>query len=222
MELVHSKHEPGVPSTNHINVRFVPLSPVQFQIRHAMNTPSPNPHGKGAASLFAMASRFEPAVPMAGLKDPELGPEHSHFADLVARPEKLEQALRAARAENDAFAASRTVSHRSPQPSSGSPPRIESAGKTPGIRAGESREIEFTLEAPAAKSVKLAADFTGWQKCPLHLAPSGRGVWSGVIRLEPGEYAYRFIVDGQWCDDPRTTRRVRNPYGTENALLVVS
>lgn len=51
---------------------------------------------------------------------------------------------------------------------------------------------------------------------------SENGEWFSVIWLAPGQYSYRFIVDGQWCDDPCATQRVPNPFGTENALLVVA
>ena len=215
MDLVHSNNEPGVPSPmNHINVRFVPFSTLRLQIRHAMKTAT-NPNHAVVASLFERASRFDYSAPAAGLKNLIPGPEHSHFADLLAEPEKLKEALRAAREENDAFAASRTI--REP----GAPAKIDVAGKIPASPVREIRKVQFVLEAPDAKSVKLAADFTDWEKCPLDMIPSRTGVWSAVVPLEPGEYPYRFIVDGQWWDDPRSSRRVGNPYGTRNALMVV-
>jgi len=59
---------------------------------------------------------------------------------------------------------------------------------------------EFHLEAPAAESVQMAADFTDWEKSPLDLIPGSDGVWFLIVPLLPGEYHYRFIVDGQWED----------------------
>jgi hypothetical protein len=209
------------PDEPHNYVRFVHFSPLQLQIRHDMNTSRVSQNESQIAALFRVASRIGQTSPAAGLKDPELGPEHSRFADLVAQPEKLEEALRAARAENDAFAASRTIRLDAPRTGWSPPPQIEIAVKSPGKSAHGIQHIRFSIEAPAAKSVQLVADFTDWEKCPLDLIVSGSGVWSGIVPLEPGVYAYRFIVDGQWCDDPRATQRIPNPYGSENALLAV-
>jgi hypothetical protein len=146
------------------------------------------------------------------------------FTELASHPEKLEAALRAARSENDAFAATRrygryaTTSHtatgvayrsgRSPDGSPELPPEI--------------REVEFQLEAPAATSVMLAATFTAWERFPLGLARMRDGIWSIFVPLLPGIYAYRFIVDGRWCDDPRADLCMPGlPGGSGPALKVV-
>ncbi len=84
-------------------------------------------------------------------------------------------------------------------------------------------KAEFHLEAPTACSVKLAADFTDWEKHPLHLIKSEDGVWFTVVPLSPGEYSYRFIVDGQWRSDPHPARCVssQSDSGSENSVLIV-
>jgi len=81
--------------------------------------------------------------------------------------------------------------------------------------------VEFSLHAPAARSVKLAADFTKWDQSPVDLT-NVNGVWRATIPLAPGLYSYRFIVNGLWCDDPHSTQRVPNPFGTENSIIWVS
>ena len=55
--------------------------------------------------------------------------------------------------------------------------------------------------------VQLAADFTEWEKSPIDLIRFENGVWSTTVPLPPGVYAYRFLVDGHWYDDPRALRR---------------
>ncbi len=79
----------------------------------------------------------------------------------------------------------------------------------------------FSFSAPGAQSVLLAGDFTHWQQeaMPLHKQPNG--VWKTTTWLAPGTYHYRFLVDGEWQDDPDCTLRVRNPFGTEDAVLQV-
>lgn len=80
----------------------------------------------------------------------------------------------------------------------------------------------FSFHAPAALSVQLVGDFTHWQKKPVSLHRDESGVWSGAVELSPGTYHYRFLVDGQWRDDPECTLRVENPYGSQNAVRQVA
>jgi hypothetical protein len=93
--------------------------------------------------------------------------------------------------------------------------------KSAGHSLVQIKKAEFHLEAPFAESVKLAADFTDWEKFPLDMIKSESGVWFTVVPLPPGNYSYRFIVDGRWCDDPRPNQRVPNPFGTLNAVVEV-
>ena len=79
----------------------------------------------------------------------------------------------------------------------------------------------FSFSAPGAQSVLLAGDFTHWQKQPLPLHKQSNGVWKTTVTLAPGTYHYKFLVDGEWRDDPDCTLRVRNPFGTEDAVLQV-
>jgi hypothetical protein len=78
---------------------------------------------------------------------------------------------------------------------------------------------EFYLAAPTAGSVKLVADFTNWEKFPLDMIKSEDGVWFTTVPLSCGTYTYRFIVDGQWRDDPHSSQCAPNPFGTANAIV---
>ena len=231
MNLVHSNNEPGVSSptnhTKHIDVRFVPFFPIQLQIKNSnsnsMKTSGSTPKEMTIPSLFQIAAHFETVTSSAGSKEsaPELN--ETPFTELISHPKKLERALKAARAENDAFDASRTIScNEAKRPTRSSPPVNDVAKKNKASLTRELKKIEFFLEAPSATSVRLAADFTDWEKYPLDMIRSDDGVWFNVISLAPGHYSYRYIVDGQWHDDPRSTQRVANPFGTENALLIVT
>ena len=79
----------------------------------------------------------------------------------------------------------------------------------------------FSLKAPGANHVQLAGDFTDWQARPIAMAKLEHGLWQTSVQLPPGTYHYRFLVDGEWHDDPECTLRVGNPYGTENAVREV-
>ncbi|MBU6400226.1 MAG: isoamylase early set domain-containing protein [Verrucomicrobia bacterium] len=83
------------------------------------------------------------------------------------------------------------------------------------------KKIAFSLNAPNAQSVALAGSFDGWEQRPTPLKKQKNGLWRTTLSLAPGTYEYRFLVDGQWCDDPECSNRVPNTFGTENCLRVV-
>jgi 1,4-alpha-glucan branching enzyme len=84
------------------------------------------------------------------------------------------------------------------------------------------RKQVFSFKAPTAMSVMLVGDFTHWQQKPVSLKKEKDGIWRTTLTLEPGTYHYRFLVDGEWRDDPECTLRMPNPYGGENAVRQVS
>ena len=57
--------------------------------------------------------------------------------------------------------------------------------------------------------------------CP-SLLSYGSGDWITVLELAPGEYQYRLIVDGEWRDHSEAARKIGNPFGTQNAILIVA
>ena len=47
------------------------------------------------------------------------------------------------------------------------------------------------------------------------------GLWKTRLRLKPGAYRYRFVVDGQWCQDPQNPHFRKNPFGSLDSLLEI-
>jgi AMP-activated protein kinase-like protein len=41
------------------------------------------------------------------------------------------------------------------------------------------------------------------------------------VLLQPGHYEYRFVVDGQWQDDPMASRFAANSFGGLNCVVDV-
>jgi 1,4-alpha-glucan branching enzyme len=80
---------------------------------------------------------------------------------------------------------------------------------------------DFRFTSPGAMSVQLVGDFTHWRQSPINMKKGSDGVWKATTELPPGTYHYRFLVDGQWRDDPECTLRVPNPYGSENSVRQV-
>lgn len=83
------------------------------------------------------------------------------------------------------------------------------------------RKETFIITAPGALSVLLAGDFTHWQEWPIPMRQQRGGRWKATVELEPGTHYYRFLVDGQWRDDPDCQFYVPNPFGSEDAVRQV-
>lgn len=83
------------------------------------------------------------------------------------------------------------------------------------------QKTTFSLAAPQAKTVLLAADFTQWEQSPITLKKLKSGLWKATISLSPGTYEYRFLVDGRWEDDPQCSNRCWNRFGVQNCVRQV-
>lgn len=83
------------------------------------------------------------------------------------------------------------------------------------------RRCQVRLDAPAAQSVAVTGDFTAWDPAGRPLKRGPDGVWQATLLLAPGRYEYRYLVDGQWADDPACAERVPNGFGSENCVLRV-
>lgn len=86
----------------------------------------------------------------------------------------------------------------------------------------QTKPQNFSITAPGAVSVVLVGDFTNWQDKPISMVKREDDLWTASVNLPPGTYHYRFLVDGQWRDDPENTPRVPNPYGGENSVRAVA
>ncbi|MBN1492715.1 MAG: glycogen-binding domain-containing protein [Candidatus Omnitrophica bacterium] len=84
------------------------------------------------------------------------------------------------------------------------------------------KEIEFSFFAPSAKDVKVAGSFTDWNKKPIKLKSNRDGKWQTTVKLKPGTYEYRFLVDGQWANDQRPVEMRQNEFGSTNCVLGVT
>ena len=85
----------------------------------------------------------------------------------------------------------------------------------------EEAEVVLIFCAPDAKSVQVAGNFNGWRPEANPLAHTGAGEWSARLTLGSGQYAYRFVVDGVWTDDPQAAQTGPNPHGGRNSILTV-
>jgi 1,4-alpha-glucan branching enzyme len=88
----------------------------------------------------------------------------------------------------------------------------------PNARDGEVHSVSFHYFDLTAREVAIAGSFNYWQPQPLHKRGED---WFLELILPPGKYEYRFLIDGEWKDDPLAAAYVKNPYGTLNSVLMV-
>ncbi|MCD6102180.1 MAG: glycogen-binding domain-containing protein [Candidatus Cloacimonetes bacterium] len=81
--------------------------------------------------------------------------------------------------------------------------------------------IEFTYEAPNASSVTVAGSFNDWNTNANPLEKGENGIWKTVIKLSPGEYQYKFVVDGNWYVDPDNLNQTEDGYGGFNSVIEI-
>lgn len=87
--------------------------------------------------------------------------------------------------------------------------------------ASQAKHQSIALEAPDARSVAVTGNFCGWVLEGHPLKHDHNGIWKATLPLQPGRYEYRFLVDGEWQDDPACTERVPNSFGTQNCVFRV-
>jgi len=78
--------------------------------------------------------------------------------------------------------------------------------------------VEFFLRGHIrAGQVLLAGSFTGWQNHPLRMKLTDSG-WVLPVKLRPGKYWYKFIVDGNWITDDDNLINENDGRGNTNSV----
>ena len=73
-----------------------------------------------------------------------------------------------------------------------------------------------------AKSVNVAGEFNAWNTSADALTKQADGSWVLVKKLDPGKYAYKFVIDGgTWKADDLATETIDDGYGGKNSVVVV-
>ncbi len=87
------------------------------------------------------------------------------------------------------------------------------------------REVVVRYRDPVATDVRIAGDFNNWVPDKgvrsLIEADGQTRVWTKVLHLSPGTYRYRYVVDGEWREDPENPRSKNGEAGVRDSLLVV-
>lgn len=80
------------------------------------------------------------------------------------------------------------------------------------------RKIMFSFESSDAKEVILMGDFNNWNPKKHPMKKDDNGKWTKAVILPPGQYEYKFLVDGQWKEDPQNDRICPNNFGSYNNI----
>jgi len=82
----------------------------------------------------------------------------------------------------------------------------------------EKGKVIFIMEAPEANKVVVTGTFLNWNPQGIEMEKRD-GSWFARIELKPGEYEYKFIVDGTWVEDPDNPRKVPDGFGGFNSVF---
>lgn len=99
--------------------------------------------------------------------------------------------------------------------------RGESMTKKAPQEETKNRRVNFSLKAPSVKEVILVGDFNNWDTGSHSMEKDENGVWKVSMRIPPGKYEYKLLVDGRWRLDSGNTQTVINGFGTKNNVLTI-
>lgn len=107
---------------------------------------------------------------------------------------------------------------------------LEKSLGSPGI---EGDTVTFRVKVPSARTVQLAGDWSrnNWARgdaeegevlVGLMARTADKSVWELAVRLGPGRYRYRFLVnETEWVLDPENPRVVDDGRGGKANLLIL-
>ena len=96
------------------------------------------------------------------------------------------------------------------------------AKKSVGRKPSTKKPVTFTVHGEKGRSVYIAGEFNEWNPTAKKMAYKARaGIYTATVKLEPGSYQYKFVIDGTWCADPENVNAVANDCGTFNSVIEV-
>lgn len=97
-----------------------------------------------------------------------------------------------------------------------------SSAPSPAADAAATVAVDFSLEAPSARTVVVTGSFNHWGPGESLSDTNGDGTWTARVRLPQGVHQYMFVVDdNEWVADPRAERLVDDGFGRTNAVVAV-
>ncbi|HSW47009.1 MAG TPA: isoamylase early set domain-containing protein [Phycisphaerae bacterium] len=89
------------------------------------------------------------------------------------------------------------------------------------IKKGKS-QVTFVYQPPNhCRSVAVVGSFNDWQADDGKMTRQKDGTYRKRLQLPPGQYRYKFLVDGQWIEDMQAEAMAPNEFGTQDCLVFV-
>ena len=85
---------------------------------------------------------------------------------------------------------------------------------------GRKRRVSLRVKGLKGRDVKVKGEFNAWNEEASFLEWDGMA-WSMSLTLDPGEYAYKLVVDGEEAMDSLNEEVVPNGFGGYNNLFIV-
>jgi 1,4-alpha-glucan branching enzyme len=85
----------------------------------------------------------------------------------------------------------------------------------------KTKKVNFTISDLDAKKVFLVGDFNRWDERKHPMKKLKNKSWKLEVKLPAGEYKFKYLVDGNWINDPVAHKYVPNIYGGEDSVVVV-
>jgi len=94
--------------------------------------------------------------------------------------------------------------------------------KSPSNNNEDIQTIILPFVDTGIETLEIAGEFNNW--IPDHNIVTQRadGVIKKILKVQPGHYQYRLIIDGKWQKDPSNLNQTLNDYGETNSLLKVT
>ena len=105
----------------------------------------------------------------------------------------------------------------------GMPDQVEAEPATKGTGLVAAPDgLYLTRHDVGPERVLLAGNFNAWMPdSGVELKRHGDGSWTKFVRLPPGRYEYKLVVDGRWVADPLNPQQVPNDAGSANSVLEI-
>lgn len=180
-------------------------------------TPEPTPLIEIEAKLPPPESRVVRSGPAPAMTSVESAPaappreDGSRVAELVRRVRELSSRQDRAQTNHEPAAVSTATAA---QMAPATRPRF-------GV-SQDDRCVRFIQPGAPGQMIAVAGDFNHWSSSATTLRYDEQlGAFQATLRLPPGRYEYRLIVDGRWQADPYNRVRAQNDFGIDNNVLIV-
>lgn len=109
------------------------------------------------------------------------------------------------------------------------PPAADGAAAAPKIKTEgpnvTPEGVVFNFKSEGKKNIYLAGNFNNWTPSDekfLLKDDDGDGIWSITVKLAPGTYQYKYVIDGtKWTQDPYGPAEAPDGFGGRNSQFEV-